>query len=137
MIPISREDLVVMMEGGHLYLRMGRFEEAKEVFEGVSVLTPQSEVPLVAMGSVFFAQMKYDQAIRHYRKAVTLKPDSPYARSFLGESLFFKGRNEEALAELQKAIDLDLQGDMGGGFARSLIDAIQKGFDPPGRFVHH
>ena len=136
MIPMSREDLVVLMEGGYIYLRMGRFEEAHEVFEGVSVLTPESEVPLVAIGSVQFAQLKYDQAIRTYKRALALKPDSPLARAYLGESLFFKGKKEEATAELEKASYLDSHG-KSGDFARALLDAIKKGFAPPGQMVHH
>lgn len=136
MIPIPREDLVILMEGGYIYLRMGRFEEAHEVFEGVSVLTPESEVPLVAIGSVHFAQMKYDRAIRTYRRALSLKPDSSLARAYLGESLFFKGKKEEAIAELEKASQLDPHG-KSGDFSRTLLDAIKKGFAPPGQIVHH
>lgn len=136
MIPIPREDLVVLMEGGHIYLRLGRFEEARDVFEGVSVLVPESEVPLVALGSVFFAEMKYDQAIRVYKKALSMKTDSPLARAYLGESLFFKGKKEEAVAELEKASLLDSNG-KSGDFARALLDAIRKGFTPPGQIVHH
>lgn len=127
---MSREDLIVMMEGGYIYLRMGRFEEAREVFDGVSALTPESEIPLVALGSVSFAQLKYDQAIRTYKKAISLKPDSPLARAYLGEALFFKGKKEEARSELEKASLLDPKG-KSGDFARALLEAIQKGFAPP------
>lgn len=132
MIPISREDLVVLMEGGYVYLRTGRLGEAKEVFEGVSVLAPESEVPLVAMGSVSFAQFKYDQAIRTYKKALALRPDSPFARAYLGEALFFGGKTKEAIQELEKASRMDPQG-KSGDFARALLEAIAKGFSPPGR----
>lgn len=136
MVPMPREDLIVLMEGGYIYLRMGRFEEARDVFEGVTVLAPESDVPIVATGSVFFAQMKYDQAIKSYKKALTLKPDSPLARAYLGESLFFKGKKEEATSELEKASMLDPTG-KSGDFARALLDAIKKGFAPPQQIGHH
>ena len=137
MIKIPRNDLIVMMEGGYIYLRMGRFEEAREIFEGVAVLAPKSEVPLVALGSVFFGQMKYDQAAKVYKKAVALRPESAFAHAYMGEILFFKGRKEEALDELHKASSLDDEGSQGGLFARTLLDAIQNGFVPPGQVVHH
>lgn len=132
MIPISRDDLIVLMEGGYIYLRTGRFEEAREVFEGVAVLAPESDVPLVAMGSVYFAQFKFDQAIRVYKKALTLRPDSAFARAYLGESLFFNGKKETAIKELEKASGLDPQG-KSGDFARALLGAIQQGYTPPGQ----
>jgi tetratricopeptide (TPR) repeat protein len=134
MVPMSRENLVILMEAGYLLLRMGRYEESREVFEGVSVLADDTEIPYVAMGSVSFAQMKYDQAIQHYKKAIGLKPESAFARAYLGESLFFKGKKEEALAELQKASSLDPEG-KSGDFARALLDAIQAGYVPPGATV--
>lgn len=136
MISMAREDLIVLMEGGYLYLRMGRHDEAREVFEGVSVLAPESEVPVVALGSVFFSQMKYDQAIATYKKALTVKPDSAFARAYLGEALFFKGKKEEALSELEKAISLD-SGGKSAIFAQTLKDAIHNGYMPPGAATHH
>ncbi len=136
MIPMSREDLIIMMEGGYIYLRMGRYEEARDVFEGISVLAPESDVPLVALGSVFFAQMKYDQAIKVYQKALKVKPDSPFARAYLGESLFFNGKKEESIKELEKASLLDPNG-KSGDFARVLMSEIKKGFAPPGQIRHH
>lgn len=136
MVPMAREDLIVLMEGGYIYLRMGRFEEARDVFEGVSILAPDTEVPLVALGSVYFAQMKYDQAIQIYKKALAVRPESAFARAYLGESLFFKGKREDAVGELEKASQLETSG-KSGDFARALLDAIKNGFAPPGQLVHH
>jgi tetratricopeptide (TPR) repeat protein len=136
MVPVERDDLVVLMEGGYLLLRMGRFDQAKEVFEGVSVLAPNTEVPLVATGSVFFAQMKYDQAIQHYKKALAVKPDSAFAHAYLGESLFFRGKKEEAIVSLEKASALEPTG-KSGDFARALLEAIKKGYVPPGMMTQH
>ena len=129
MVPLKREDLITLMEGGYIYLGMGRLEQAREVFEGVACLAPESEVPLVAIGSVHFAGKKFDQAIQCYKKALVVKPDSPFVRAYLGEALFFKGKKEEAMVELKKAATLDPEG-KSGGFAQALLDAIQKGFQP-------
>ena len=120
---ISREDLVLLMEGGYLYLRMGKFNEAKDVFEGVSVMAPESDVPWVALGSVFFGQHKFDQAIKNYRKALEKKPKSAFAHAYLGESLFFSGKMKEGLGSLKMAMNLDPKG-KSGEFAKTLHDAI-------------
>jgi tetratricopeptide (TPR) repeat protein len=136
MVSVEREDLVVLMEGGYLLLRMGRFDAAREVFEGVSVLAPKTEVPHVAAGSVFFAQMKYDQAVQHYKKALSLNPESAFAQAYLGESLYFKGKKEEAVLALEKASQLDPNG-KSGDFARALLEAIKNGYAPPGQATQH
>lgn len=130
MIPMDRDDLILMMEAGYIYLGMKKFKEAKKVFEGVAVLTPKSEVPLVAIGAVYFGQLKYDQAIRMYRKALRMVPESPFAHAYLGESLFFKGEKQAAVKELNKAADLDPKG-KSGDFAKTLLEAIHNGFEPP------
>lgn len=124
------------MEAGYLYLGMGRYQDARDVFEGVGVLAPWSELPHVALGSTLFAQRKFDQAIQVYRKALGMKKDSPFARAYLGEALFFRGRRDEAVRELEKAAMFDPTG-KSGDFARALLDAIQKGFTPPDSSVHH
>lgn len=118
-----------MMEAGYVYLGLGRFKEAKEVFEGVSALTPKSEVPLVALGSIYFAQAQFAKAIQCYEKALHLNDKSSFAHAYMGEALYFSGKKQEALESLKRGVDLDPTG-QSGGFANALLDAIQKGYQP-------
>ena len=120
------------MEAGYIYLSMGKFQEATDIFEAVEVLSPKNEIPLVAQGTVHFARMKYEEAIRFYKRGLRLKSESAFARTYLGEAYFFMGKEKEAMKELQKASQLDPEG-TAGSFARSLQEAIQKGFNPPGK----
>ncbi len=129
MIDLSTEDLRLMLEAGYLYLAMHRNKEAKEVFEGVCVLAPESDVPLVALGNAFFIEKKYDEAIKLYRKALKSNPKSSFALAYLGESLFFHKKKEEAIQSLEEASQIDPHG-KSGDFARSLLKLIRKGFDP-------
>lgn len=129
MVPMSREDLIIIMEAGYIYLGMLRYKEAREVFEGVSALVPESEVPIVALGNVYFCEKKFDVAIRTYQTALKKKDSSAFAHAHLGEALFFKGKKMEALKELSTAIGLDPAG-KSGNFAKTLKEAIDGGFDP-------
>ncbi len=129
MIPVPSEDLKLLLESGYLYLGMYRFKEAQEIFEGVSVLAPNSEVPLVALGNVFCVQGKFDQALKVYDKALSVEPKSAFAKSYLGETYLFMGQREKAYQTLEEASKLDPQG-KSGDFARSLIDLMNRGFDP-------
>jgi len=129
MISMEQSQLALLMEAGYIYLGMQRFKEAKEVFEGVAALKPDSEIPLVALAGVSFCQGKLHEAIKVYKRALKLSPESIYAKAYLGEALFFSGEKSEAV-KLLKEVDLkDSKGPV-GDFARALLGAIQNGFTP-------
>lgn len=129
MIDIDRGSLGLMMEAGYVYLGMQRFKEARDVFEGVTSMAAESEIPLIAMGSVDFCQGKFTNAIRRYKKALKINSESAYALAYMGETLYFMGKKEEAIKQLEAAIKIDGQG-KAGDFARALLDAINQGFTP-------
>ena len=105
MIDVNREDLVVMMEAGYVYLGMQRFTEARKVFEGVSVLAQDSEVPLIALGQVDFCEGKFSKAISKYKKALKMDPESVHAIAYMAEALFFDGENDEAIKLFKEVIN--------------------------------
>ena len=127
MIGISKEHLATMMEAGYIYIGMQRYKEAKELFEGLCVIAPDSDVPLVAMGNVEFCQGKLKKAISTYQKALKKDPESVFARVYLGEALVFAGKKEEGV-ELLNSVAHSKGG--ASDFAQALLDAIEKGFEP-------
>ena len=129
MISIEGQHLGLMMEAGYILLGMQRYKNAKEVFEGLSVIAPDSDVPLVALGSVEFCMGKFAQAVKRYKSALKVDPESLYARAYMAEALFFMGKKDEAVKAL-KAVSKDDRNGRAGDFARALLDAIKKGFDP-------
>lgn len=129
MIDIARNDLGLMMEAGFILVGLQRFKEAREVFEGVAVMAPDSELPVVALGSVDFCEGKFREACRRYKRALKINGDSPFARAHLGEALFFLGKTTEATQELASVIQAD-RGGKAGAFAQSLLQAIRQGFTP-------
>ena len=86
----SREEIAFLMEAGVIYRDARRFPEAEEVFRGVRALTPRSEVPEVALGTVQFAMGEVQKAIGHYEKALKLNAASAFAHAQLGEALVFR-----------------------------------------------
>jgi tetratricopeptide (TPR) repeat protein len=129
MIEIERSQLGLMMEAGYILLGMQRYKEAQEVFEGITVMAPDSDIPVVALGSVEFCQGKFAQAMKRYKTALKKNPESAYAQAYMGEALFFSGKKKEAVAALKKVAKIDAEG-KAGDFAQALLDAIKKGFDP-------
>ncbi|MFH1653830.1 MAG: tetratricopeptide repeat protein [Pseudomonadota bacterium] len=129
MIEIPREKLVVMMEAGYLFLGMQRYKEAHQVFEGVAALSPDSEVPVVALGSLAFCLGKFNDAIKLYDKALKIDPNSLFAKVYMAETLFFSGKPDKAKKLLVEVSTHDRHG-AAGDFARALKDAIDDGFTP-------
>lgn len=130
MIKIDRKHLAVMMEAGYIYVGMKRFKDARELFEGVVAIAPESEIPLVALGNVEFCEGKIMKAMRLYEKALKVDPESYFAKVYLGEAMIFAGKREEALALLAEVAKKDRGG--AGEFAVALLDAVKKGFKPKG-----
>lgn len=129
MIDVPRDDLVMMLEAGYIYLAMGKFSEAKQIFEGIIVLAPNHEVPQVALANVLFAQKKYLLAIRTLKDAIELNPKSAFAYAHLGEAFLFYGKKEKGVQALNKASGLEPKG-KAGDFARSLAELVSLGYDP-------
>jgi predicted Zn-dependent protease len=117
-----------MMEAGYVYLGMRRFKEAREIFEGLAVIEPESDVPLIAVGNVDFCENKIDKAVKRYEQALKLDPESVFAKVYLGEALVFMGKREDGVKLLSEVKRNDRGG--AGEFATALLDALKAGFEP-------
>ena len=126
---MAREHLVLLLEVGYIYVGMQRFKQARQVFEGVQLLAPKSDVPVIALGGVAFCEGDFKKAIQYYQKALKIDPESIFARAYLGEALLFLGKADEAQVHLKAVQKADPQGPA-GNFANSLLQALAQGFEP-------
>jgi tetratricopeptide (TPR) repeat protein len=130
LVPLARREAMILIEAGYLWLDMGQYEKAREVFAGAALLMPKSEVPQLALGSLEFAQGRHDKALQAYRAAQRLAPSSALPRAHAGEALLFMGKVPEALKEFKAAMDLEPEGD-GARLAQALLEAKDAGALPP------
>lgn len=128
LIDIQKEHLGVMMEAGYILIGMRRYKEARELFEGLASLAPDSDIPQVALGNVEFCEGRLARAIVLYKRALKLDPESVFAKVYLGEALLFAGKKDEAMELIGSVADADKSG--AGEFARALKAAVRDGFDP-------
>jgi len=126
---MESQHLGAIMEAGYIFLGMGRMKEAKEVFEGLQVLAPESELPLVALGNLSFCQGAIKKAIKLYDRALKKDSSSAFAKVYKAEALFFLHEIDDAKVIFQEVIDTDDAG--AAEFASSLMKAIDEGFQPP------
>ncbi|HQU82898.1 MAG TPA: tetratricopeptide repeat protein [Pyrinomonadaceae bacterium] len=103
-IPISNEELRVILETGFILREAARFDEAEKVFRGMIEFLPESDVPQVGLGTVFLQRGDFDSAQEICGKAIQTNPASLYARVHYAEALLFGKRREEAEMELREII---------------------------------
>ena len=130
LVPLSKQQAMILLEAGYLWLDMGHFDKARDVFAGAATLMPKSEVPQLALGTLEFSQGRYDKALQAYRAAQRLAPSSSLPRAHCGEALLFMGKVEEALKELKAAQQVEPKGD-GARLAQALLEAKEAGVLPP------
>jgi tetratricopeptide (TPR) repeat protein len=126
LIDVPKPEVQLLLEAGYLYLEMGKPKEAEEVFAGVAALLPESDVPLVALGNLEFAQGRAQRALKHHQEALKLRPDSAIAQAHVGEALLWLKKTKEGLQALDKALAMDPEGPA-GRFARALKEAHDDG----------
>jgi tetratricopeptide (TPR) repeat protein len=130
LVPVARQQAMILLEAGYIWMDMGKFDKAKDVFSGAAVLMPKSEVPQLALGALEFSQGRHDKALQAYRAAQRLAPSSSLPRAHAGEALLFMGKVPEATKELKAALDLEPESD-GARLAQALMQAKDAGALPP------
>jgi serine/threonine protein kinase/cytochrome c-type biogenesis protein CcmH/NrfG len=70
-------------------------------------LEPQLPEALAARARLFFAEGKYEDAIKYARTAIALKPDCDGAYDALGRALFSSDRHAEAAEIVDRAIEVN------------------------------
>ena len=117
----ASEELRIVLETG-LYLRDAeRYDEAEEVFRGLMVLLPDSDLPRVALGTVEMMRGRLAEALAAYEEALRVCPFSSYARVHRAEALLLQRRRAEAEAELNRVITNDPSSPY-SRVARTLLD---------------
>ena len=64
LVPMSKQQAMLMLEAGYLWMDLGKFDHARELLAGASLLMPKSEVPQIALGSLEFNQGHFDKALQ-------------------------------------------------------------------------
>lgn len=128
LVEVPKFQAQVMLETGYMYLEMGNFQAAEEVFAGCASLLPRSEIPHISLGHLYINQERWPEAIKSYQKAVELNPQSAEAHVFLGEAHLLQGNFSVALPLLEKVKQLDKNDPpTAAELARSLQEAYQQG----------
>jgi cytochrome c-type biogenesis protein CcmH/NrfG len=123
---LTSQDERVLYEAGYLLLTRGKIKASREVFEGLIAMTPQKSLPYTYLGNTYFAELKFDDAIKAHRKALELDGSNLLSMAHLGEALLVSKKKEEGLSTLKKVVSLDPNGPY-GNMAKALLHAVEAG----------
>jgi tetratricopeptide (TPR) repeat protein len=92
---------------GVIYLKLGKFVEAKQEFGAELALNPGDLQAKYHLGFVLLAGQETEAGIKLMREVIQLKPDFADARYELGKALLQKGDIKAAVESLEIAARLD------------------------------
>ncbi|MCI0417270.1 tetratricopeptide repeat protein [bacterium] len=105
---VNAKEVAALLLTGHNLYEQGRFEDAKNIFEGLVTLDSGNPYLHGVLGSIYQIQEKYEIAVTFYDAALTLFAEDIRALTNRGEIYLKLGKFEEAAADFKRAIELDL-----------------------------
>ncbi len=106
---ISGPEMLEMAVSGFAMYEQGRYNEAKVIFEGLAALDPRESYYRTALGAIYLAQDKIDDALREFDEAIRLNPKDLAAYVNRGEVRLRRSQVVEAASDFKRAVDLDPQ----------------------------
>ena len=101
-------DFWVNVEMGNALCDQSNPGEAIGYYRTALALRPETVSLRYALGDLYLAQQRWDEAIAEYEQAVRLDPENAWCHNRLGFTLAWKGgRDDEAIAQFREAIRLD------------------------------
>ncbi|MFT5367290.1 MAG: tetratricopeptide (TPR) repeat protein [Candidatus Latescibacterota bacterium] len=115
--PIQKAAAQKAYDDGAAFLRLSRFDRAKETLDRALSLNPQNADALNAKGVIETKQRNYQDALNLFNQAITL--DSSDAGFYANRAIVYHllGRKDDALREYAQAVRLDSE-------YRGQLDAI-------------
>lgn len=101
-LEITDGDFILMMEAGFALLNAGRIQDALDIFQGCSIMFPESELPLIGIARCYAYGGKLVRAEEWAGKALRVNSKSPISQLCLAEILLMEGKKQECLKILNK-----------------------------------
>jgi tetratricopeptide (TPR) repeat protein len=93
-------------EVGNAYYEFGDYDKALTAYKRVIELAPEISFGYENVGSVYFSQGKFKEAIAYAEKALTITPN-PDLYDNIGEAYFYMNRYAESVPMFEKAVAMN------------------------------
>lgn len=132
------EMLEMAMQGFRLF-EVGKYKDAKVIFEGLCELDPSEAYYRTALGAVLLAQDELEPALNNFNIALALNSQDSAALVNRGEVQLRLGNIMEAAQDFARAVELDpenkdpltMRARLLAAAALETIEAAQKGESEP------
>jgi len=104
-LQLTPQDAAMHQHLGLLLMAQGRFPEALAEARTAASLDPLTPAAGAAVGTVYFMQRHYDEALVAWRKLLALHPDALILHRFIGMALEARGDYAGATAEFKMVAD--------------------------------
>lgn len=119
---VGPAQLALALTTGYQLFEQGRLDDARDLFEGLSLLDPENAYIHGILGTICQKQGDDDVALLYYAVALDLFPDNIDILVNRGELLLKRGMFEDAAQDLRAAIALDPESkDPAANRARLLV----------------
>ncbi|MCB1215445.1 MAG: hypothetical protein KDK66_08215 [Deltaproteobacteria bacterium] len=124
---LNQKELFQLAETGHIKLKHGRIDEAKQIFEALVKLDHKNPFYHACLGGTYQKMQQYVKAVYEYSETLNLKKNDLPSRVNRGE-IYLKHKNfKKAAEDFRAAILADPAGkDIYANRARSLVIAIKR-----------
>lgn len=106
-LSLSDEVLLSWANQGYFLFNQGKYEESATIFRGLVTLNSKVAYYHTALGSIYEAQEKYDEALTEFDSALGIDGNDICALVNRGEIRLRQGDVLEAAEDFKKAIELD------------------------------
>src|SRR5205085_4121181 len=107
LLQVDAKQAAALLMLGHTLYEQGRYQESKNLFEGLLVLDPGNPYLFGILGSIYQKEGSYPVAINLYTQALDLFPGDIDSRVNRGEVYLKLGKLREAAADFQESIAID------------------------------
>lgn len=126
-VGLPRQTLYKIATVGHQMLKMGKFDTALEIFDGLVAASPYDSVFQVHRGAALANLERYDEAMEAYTRAINFNIANVDALASRGELYLRKQQAAPAIADLEAAVKADQDGKHPAGQrARALLTLLQR-----------
>ena len=98
-------DLMVLDDLGTIYMQLGQYQEARDVFERAVAVNPNDPNFYGGLAEAYYSMRMVDLSNREIDRGLAIDPNSQYLVILKGDILATQGKTEEAKVLYQKAYD--------------------------------
>ena len=126
-VPVTQSDLLAIGTAGYQFLEQGQYEKARNAFNALIRLAPNTCIGYAGLGAVALNERKLREALEVLAKAITMYRGDATVCANLGEVMLRLGQPEQAAVLLRCAVQLDPGGrHPAANRARAMLAGIEE-----------